>query len=525
MFASSNYNKNLVEKNNFNAAIYVRLSKEDDASSESESIINQKKMLEKYAIDNSWNIIDIYSDDGYSGGNFDRPDFLRMKKDIESGIVNLVLVKDLSRLGRDYIDTGHYYERYFPEHNVRLISVADGIDTFSDNTNNDMTPFKAVFNDMFLKDTSNKIKSSFKIKKENGDFIGAFAPYGYCKSKENKNRFVIDENVSEIVKRIFNLYINGTSMVKIAAELNLDKIPSPCEYKYKTGNYKNVNVKFYIWRNETIKRILTNPVYIGTMVQGKAEKINYKSKKHRKIPRQYWSLKENMHEPIIDKKTFDIVQKMIEKKASKICNVKKVDHLLGGFLECGDCKFPITFRRNEKKNFITLCSNNSRFQRCTRHSILEETINNAVIEDLKNISNKKIKKKEFLSEFKNASTKPTSEYQKEIEKYKSKLEVIKKIIKNLYEDKTRGVITEEEFGDLLLEYREERESINNNLEKLIHNIEKEKEFESDDAKFYEILSKIIDFEEIEKYILVQLINKVEIFDTKEIKIHYNFVKP
>jgi DNA invertase Pin-like site-specific DNA recombinase len=199
----------------YNVGIYLRLSREDDTINQSESILNQKEYLTRYVLDQEWNLIDIYIDDGFTGTNFDRPDFKRMIKDVESKRINLVITKDLSRLGRDYIDTGYYLERFFPKANVRYIALNDGIDTFQTNSNNDMSPFKSVINDMYAKDISKKVRTTMISKQQNGEFIGAFAPYGYLKSKENKNKLIIDDEASKIVKRIFEMYVQGSGYMGI----------------------------------------------------------------------------------------------------------------------------------------------------------------------------------------------------------------------------------------------------------------------------------------------------------------------
>ena len=320
-------NDNCFSEKIYNVGMYLRLSKEDETAGQSESIENQKKIVTSYVLEKNWNIVEIYIDDGFSGLNFKRPAFERMIKDIENKKIDLVITKDLSRLGRDYIDTGYYLERYFPTKNVRYIAINDGIDTYKDNGNNDISPFKSVINDMYAKDISKKIRAVMDNKRINGEFIGAFAPYGYLKSPDDKSKFIIDEKASKIVKRIFDMYVSGESMGRIVSTLNSENIPCPAKYKLSTSTYKNAMVKRYKWCQETIKRILTNPTYMGCMTQRRQEKISYKVDRFKKIPRNNWIIVEDTHEPIIPPETFQLVQDMIERKTVSYSRGKESFHL------------------------------------------------------------------------------------------------------------------------------------------------------------------------------------------------------
>lgn len=285
----------------FNVGLYLRLSKEDDTYNQSESILNQKDYLSDIVIKNGWTLVDTYVDDGFTGTNFDRPGFNMLLNDIEEKKINLVITKDLSRLGRDYIKTGYYIEQYFPEHGVRFIAVNDGIDTFSqNNSNNDLSPFKSVMNDIYAKDISKKVRSTMDNKRANGKFIGAFAPYGYVKSPENKNKLVIDPETSPIIKQIFKLYLSGYGYAKIANILNDEEVPPPSVHKLNNSNYKNPKLKSCLWTHETVSKILSNPTYAGNLAQNKYYKVNYKLKKLRNVPRDKWVVVENTHEPIVD---------------------------------------------------------------------------------------------------------------------------------------------------------------------------------------------------------------------------------
>jgi len=530
VYAHDNY---FIDRDNkiYNVGIYLRLSREDETTGQSESINNQKDFLTGYILEKNWNIINIYIDDGYSGLNFDRPGFKKMIADIENKKIDLVITKDLSRLGRDYIDTGYYIERYFPQKRVRYIALNDGIDTFGNTTNNDMSPFKSVINDMYAKDISKKIRAVMDTKRINGKFIGAFAPYGYVKDSKDKNKLIIDEQSANVVKRIFEMYISGDSMSKIVKIFNDEKILTPTEYKNKIQNlaYVNTSSKYGIWRQETIKIILTNPTYIGNMTQRRSEKINYKLKKFKKIPKKDWITAENTHEAVIDEETFKQVQVMIQKKACVYYPnpIKRESHLLAGIIFCGDCGKPMTFRRHgkTKKEFIAICSSYSRFgaYKCERNAINESLLNQYVLEEFKQMSNQLINKADFLSEFQNQELKSKTDIiQKELEKINKRLEEIKKIIKSLYEDKVREIISEDDFIQMSKEFNEEKNSLS---EKHTRLIETPEEKILSYAETLNLIEKIIDFEHVDKILLNQLIKKIEIFKNKEIIINYAFQEP
>ena len=265
--------------NNYLVGLYIRLSREDeDKTHESESISNQKSLLLQYTKENNLKVYDMYIDDGYSGTNFNRPNFNRLIKDIELGKINMVITKDMSRLGRDYIGTGNLIEKYFPEHNVRYIAITDNIDTFLDSTNNDIAPFKAIMNDMYAKDISKKIKSSLKAKQKEGKWVGSKTPFGYIKDPNNKNHLIIEEEQAHIVKRIYNMCLDGLSFYKISKELTNEGIKTPAQY-YEYKWRSNYNCKYGMWHSKTIYDILTNRIYTGDTVQNKRTKVNYKIKK------------------------------------------------------------------------------------------------------------------------------------------------------------------------------------------------------------------------------------------------------
>ena len=279
----------------YSAALYMRLSKED-GKKDFGSIGSQKELLRRFAAEKGFSVFGEYIDEGFSGTNFERPAFKRMISDIESGKINLVITKDLSRLGRDYISAGKFTEIYFPSKGVRYISVADCYD--SENSFPDIIPFKNVFNEMYARDISRKIRFAFSARMENGDFVGAFAPFGYKRSAENRHKLVIDENTADIVKRIFFESAGGKMPIEIAKGLDSDNVPTPLDFRKGISKSKN-------WSSATILKILKFPVYLGHLEQGKTSKISFRSKKSLDIPKEKRFFVKNTHEALIDEKTFE----------------------------------------------------------------------------------------------------------------------------------------------------------------------------------------------------------------------------
>ena len=349
-------------------ALYLRLSREDEErKNESQSILNQRAFLLRYAEENKFEIYDIYIDDGFTGTNFDRPGFRRMIADIEKGLIQIVLVKDLSRLGRDHIDTGYYYERYFPTRNVRFIAVNDGIDTERETVGNDMGLFKAAFNDFYAKDISKKVISALQAKKKNGEFIGAIAPYGYQKSLEFKNKLIPNPEEAEIVHCIFERRLQGNGFTAIARWLNDKKIPPPSA---KLGN------KTACWSDTVVKRILTNPTYCGDLTQNRSRKVNYKVSRRRILPAEEWITVQNTHAPLVSRTLFEQVQARINSSQSK-----KGVHPLGGLLFCASCGNKMTFvYRNGYSYAVCAGWKRSGGKFCRSHCCREDALNRAIRE-------------------------------------------------------------------------------------------------------------------------------------------------
>jgi len=509
----------------YNTAIYLRISREDENTEQSASIDNQRDIITRYVLEQGWNIVDVYADDGYSGLNYDRPDFKRMIADIESKKVNLVITKDLSRLGRDYIDTGYYLERYFPQKNVRYIALGDGIDTFVKSGNNDMSPFKAVINDLYAKDISNKIKAVMDTKRKNGKFIGAFAPYGYVKDPNDKNAFLIDEEAAKVVRRIFNDYVAGVSMQRIVRNLTSEGVPNPAKYKLHTSTYKNAMLKKHHWTQETIKRILTNPSYMGCMAQHRQEKINYKIEKYRKVAPKDWIVVENTHEPIISPEDFHYVQELMEKRIVHYARPERAPHLLNGLLFCQECKSKMTYRRNSSKKMIMQCGSYLKFgpSQCCSHTMNEKAVETHVINELKKISNH-VLNDDYYQQFESMEVKKENNTQYRIDNISRRLEEVKEIIKALYLDKVKGIIDEDMFLSMSGEYSEEKERLSQNYAKLFEEMGTE-QTPKNVVDYKSIIKQISNFDILEKSIFFKLIERIEITANKEILISWKFSNP
>ena len=497
--------------NFFNAGIYLRLSRDDGTEHESESIQNQKAFLLQYAAQNQIYVADIYTDDGYSGINYDRPDFKRMLSDIENGRINCVITKDLSRLGRDYIMTGHYLERYFPQHNVRYIAVNDGVDTYRENTNNDMTPFRAVFNDMYAKDISKKVRTALNTKKENGIFIGSIPPYGYRKDPLDKGHLVVDAETAVTVKRIFSMYLSGASKLGIADRLSLEHIPTPSESKNLTATQKRSKG---VWNESIIHRILTNPTYIGNLTQNRARKINYKIQQKKNLPQEQWITVENTHEPIIAKNDFNAVQELLQKRTYKQRAGKP--HLLSGLLECAGCHGKMTFSRDDTRTYA-VCSawkKHARLKICTPHRIREDYLEKEVINQLRRHTEKYLDKDKIIEAVGKIYTERSAE-SSEPGRLEKRLLEIEDTIANLYADKIRGIVTEVDFINISRRLDREREMIYSQISVLNGS-----EGLYNDAA--DMLEDFLSFKNIDRNTLALLIKKIEVFNADNIKIHFNF---
>ena len=447
----------------YNADIYLRLSKEDGDKEESDSIVNQKELIITFLKNREdIRVHAIMVDDGYSGVTFERPAFQQMLEDIKSGKVNCVVTKDLSRFGRNHIEVGKYIEKIFPYLGVRFIAVNDGYDSIEGDrqANHIIVPFKNLINDAYCRDISIKIRSSLEVKRKRGDFVGPFAPYGYKKSIINKNKLEVDEEAAEVVRSIFQMYQQGNSTYKIAEKLNLKDILTPMDYKsengsaYYTGFKRNQKSQ---WTQVHILRILRSPVYMGTLVQGKATTPNYKvRKKVQKHPDQ-WNRVENTHEAIIASTDFLNVQKLLRMDTRTGIDRDKV-YCLSGVVKCGDCGANMvrkTVPSGRKKFVYYVCGTHKNNKSvCSSHSInaagLEECVRKLIHYQIKNVMDvedmiSKLEKMQY-------SSKTTINKNTQLIKKKEQIQKYNHMRMDLYEDYKDGLITKEEYTELKENY-------------------------------------------------------------------------
>jgi DNA invertase Pin-like site-specific DNA recombinase len=518
-------------------AIYCRLSDEDrnkrNLTDDSESIQNQKNLLTRYALDNEWNIYSIYSDDDYSGLDGERPEFNRMIKDAESGKFEIILCKSQSRFTRDMELVERYLHNKFVEWGIRFVTVVDGVDTL-DKHNKKSRQINGLINEWYCEDISESIKAVFRMKQHTGKFIGSFACFGYIKDSNDNNRLLIDEEAAEVVRYIFNLYLQGNGTQRIANILNERKIPSPTKYKRIKGlNYINPSAKetYELWNKTTVKRMLKNEMYIGNMVQHKRAKMSYKSKKVRSIEKIDWITFEDTHEAIIDKETFGRVQRRIASKV-RSTGIGKT-HIFAGKVRCMDCKSSMSkFNSGEKYSYLRckLYSISGKEKLCTSHSIrideLEEIVSTRIKDHIITLCD--INKLCSQIALESPKANEINGIESEIKKLKEDIKSRREAIKNLYLDKIKGNITEKQFKELNdLFYNEEQEFIHlaEELEKRGEKFEGKKNT-TEDRK--ELIRRFPGYIGLTHEMVNELIDYIEIGEidkntgNREINIFWNF---
>lgn len=458
----------------------------------------------------------------FHGTTFERPEFNRMISDIETQRINMVITKDLSRLGRDYIKTGYYIENYFPKKGVRYVSILDGVDTFLDNTNNDVTPFKAIINDMYAKDISKKIKGVLREKELKGEYLGSFAPYGYKKSSSCKNKLEIDENVSYIVKRIFELYSTGNGFQRIATILDNEKIKTPSQYM-------NMTYQRETWNPKSIRAILINEAYIGNTVQNKCVSISYKIKKKRKKNPEEYIRVENTHEAIISKELFYKVQEIIKDK--KTVSATKHDFLFKGLMFCHNCgrKSRVCYRgKKEKIGYIDCSLARGKDKKCKTSSynynkFEEKTLN--VIRHICKVYCDKNALKEIYEKCKNNYNNIIDKEKSNLRDIVERIEKVSKKLEKLYRDNLNEIITDEEYHRYSKEFIEEREGLKRQkkiIQDKIKLIIEKQERSKDNEEMQNIIEEFLKLENPSKKILYELIDRIELDEYKNIYIYFNF---
>ena len=508
----------------YHVALYIRLSKEDENQGPSESVNNQRALLEDFVKKHRLSVYDTYIDDGWSGTNFDRPGFQRMIGDIESKKVNMLITKDLSRLGRDYIMTGHYMERYFPEKRVRYISLLDGIDTGVESSANDITPFRAIMNDMYAKDISKKIKSVKRDKQRKGQFIGGKPMYGYKMHPTEKNKIVIDEEVAPVVRRIFTMALDGMSCRKIAATLNEEGVPTPATYcgwnMGRKGPYAG------LWSSERISEMLQNETYLGNMVQGRTVKISYKSKKCLKQDRENWVVVEGTHDPLVDAETFRKVRMLVNSR--KHTRSRTYDFLLKGMIFCHECGYPLAVlnRRNAAGEDVLyfVCRTYQRFTKagvCSCHSIKEKTVTDAVTAKVREVCQAYLDPVKLLPVAREAVEQARREVslEAELQAVQSKVDNLTANLDKVYMDRLNGLLSETDFERIYNRVKLERSLLEEKRRKL--ELRKNTHLPTED-RAKELVQRFVDSAFVSRELLVSLIERVELTEDKQIIIKFRF---
>jgi DNA invertase Pin-like site-specific DNA recombinase len=497
----------------------------------SESIKNQRAMLLQYIEENpELRLHDVYEDDDFTGQNFQRDGFERLLNDMETGRVNMVLTKDLSRLGRDHIETGFYVEKYFPLNKIRYVAVVDNVDTFMNRKNDKMTSFKLFMNDFYSADISEKILATFDSKRKAGLYIGGFPPYGY--KMEVKGRFTVDEPAAAIVRRIFATYCEGCTYVSIADALNADNIIPPILYKKQHskfgGGKPNITGK---WCAQTIRKILTDKTYIGCMVQNKYRKINYKIDKYETLKKDQWIIVPDMHEALVTSEVFDMVQNLVGRNNTKYTKNPKPEgaityqHVLAGLLFCGECGSRMTFDRNKNSTAFNVICYAYKKKNCTsnRYFIREAELEEFVLNELKRLFKNRINRKELLESAKGGKVKVELEGLDKQEKSLNKeLEQIQNSFRSLYQDKLKGKVSERDYDFLYEDFTKTRDTLEINLETLQQRKVQLTKYQEDSR---EILAAIDDFianEILSKTTIHKLISRIETFADKTIRLYANF---
>ena len=519
-------------------ALYARLSKDDDLVGDSNSIVHQKEILAKYAKEHGFTNIEFYVDDGFSGTNFNRPDFQRMMADAEEGKISTVIVKDMSRFGRDYIMVGYYTEIYFSNLDIRFIAINDNVDS-NIQTENDLTPFKNVFNEWYARDTSKKIRAVFKAKGNSGKHLTTNPPFGYKKDPNDKDKWIIDDEAAATVRRIFQMYVEGYRISEIGHKLTEEKVETPILYYMNRGIKTNARSEYpEIWDLMSIKYILSQTAYAGHTVNFQTAVKSYKTKKQIRLPKEDWIIYRNTQEPIIDEKTFETVQQM--RKVKRARTKYNEPNMFSGLLYCADCGNHLTIQRvarNRKMdNFSCATYRKKKKGLCSCHRILVSDLETIVKEDLQKVCEYVLfHEKEFTDEYLSGSKKETVKFQSktkaELKRLSERQEEIGKIIRKLYEDNVYGRISDERFDFLAKSYEDEGNELKTKIQEFKNALASSVQEEEKLSKFLKVVKSYTKIEELTPEILNSFIEKIYIGETEkydgrkmqEVEIIYKFV--
>lgn len=530
---------------NYNVGIYARLSRDDERSGESVSIENQKELLTRYVREQGWNLYSYYCDDGVSGTTFDRPGLNDLIGDVTAGKVNLVLCKDLSRWGRDYIECGKYTDYIFPSLGCRFIALNDGVDTL--HKNNEMVMIlKNVMNDLYARDTSNKIKAVKKSTFKAGKYVGCYAPMGYMKSPEDKHILEIDPATAPIVRHIFDLRLQGYGFRRIALALNEERIPSPRSFYYMAEGRDNLRGETLCWNDVTVKTILRNEVYIGHMVQNKTGTVSYKNHKQISKPESEWIRVENTHEPLISQETWDAVQRLDNHPARGRSGKSGTIALFGGLLRCSDCGSSMRYMRDyrkktsgkepEFKSYVCNRYASGGKNACSSHYINQKVLEQIVLIDIRlkammAQNDPSGLKERIRSQKLSADAEQLHSLQSTLNAVDKRLFDLDKLVMSTYEDKVKGAIPEAICVQLMKKYEEERLSKLEQKRELSSKIDALKQADSSTDAWLDMIQDYSQIETLDRPTLMRLVNRIEISerkvvdgrDERDIKIYYNFV--
>ena len=524
------YNTYLTEID-FNVGIYIRLSQEDKDKkyeSDSESVINQKELLRSYVKNNNFNLCGEYVDDGYSGTNFDRPGFQKMLEDIKQKKINCVVVKDLSRFGRDHVMTGYYIETFFPENNIRFISILESYDSFKNQASNDSSTFIIACNDYYSKQNSIKIRNVLNDKRKNGKFIGSGPSYGYMRDPLDKGHLIPNPETAPIVKNIFKWRVEGIGPTEIATRLNDMNKPTPAGYK-KT-NYSSRLIDRDSWNISTVKKILSNRIYTGDMVQHTQTKVNYKSKKKITLDESLWVIVEDTHEPLVDKETFKYVNSLGKRKTRNYnLKTERPKRILEGKIFCKECGNRLSVYYRKKLDYWSInCNRYSRDpkrERCSSHFYPYDYLEEQILEKFNNsvsIFIKELDIEELNKEVQKNVHKETEDIDKKINELSKEKEQIMNKLSILYSDRCNNIISAELYKELSTESESKLKKINNIIEEekiKKQNIKNKANILPDYTKK---IKELLDLQKPKKELINTLIDKIVIDESRNIDIIFKY---
>ncbi len=531
-----------MQSDNFGiTAIYCRLSRDDGKECESNSIGNQKKLLSQKAKELKLTNTKFYVDDGYTGTNFNRPGFQAMLEDIEMGYVNTVMVKDLSRLGRDYVSVGHYTDNFFPEHNIRFIAVNDLVD--SNEGDNEIAPFKNIMNEMYARDISRKVRSSHRIRGNLGEPLSQ-PPYGYMKDPQNKKKWIVDTEAAEVVKSIFAMCIEGKGNETIARILQENKVMIPMAYWQSKGlnkGGKKTQPAPYKWCKTTVQKILCQQEYCGDVINFKTYSKNFKNKKRLQNPEENWKIFKNVHEPIIDRNTFETVQKMKAKGKRRAPNREHAEkNMFCGLLYCADCGSPLWFNVNHPNTDIKyfMCSNyKGRRGTCEgTHYVRADSLEQIVMLELRSLAGFLVEDEEAFADILEAKTNKSILNQQKflessIDKATARTKEVALMYEKLFEKHINGIVNEESFMQLSQKYETERDELKVKIRQYKEELSEIENLRTSKEQFTFAVRKFMQMETLTPALLNELIEKIEVHSiegkgknkTQRIVIHYRFI--